>query len=103
MKYLEHVYWFYIVSQVETWELHIWKPMYIVLIIGIVYGVCWIVIKSVQQCNYFLFSMNLLLVGVNFRLLRTKIAIDLLFPCKQIIWPRFLRMQLTLLVTGKNE
>jgi hypothetical protein len=42
----------------------------ILLIIGIVYGVC---------------------------------RIDLLFPCKQIIWPRFLRMQLTLLVTGKNE
>jgi hypothetical protein len=38
-----------------------------------------------------------------FRLLRTKITIDLLFPCKQIIWPRFYRMQLTLLVTGKNE
>jgi hypothetical protein len=34
-----------------------------------------------------------------FRLLRTKITIDLLFPCKQII----LCMQLTLLVTGKNE
>jgi hypothetical protein len=31
------------------------------------------------------------------------IGIALLFPCKQIIWPRFLRMQLTLLVTGKNE
>ena len=38
-----------------------------------------------------------------FRLLRTKITIDFLFPCKQIILPRFLRMQLTLLVTGKNE
>ena len=33
----------------------------IVLIIGIVYGVCQIVIKSVQQCTYFLFSVNLLL------------------------------------------
>jgi hypothetical protein len=27
----------------------------ILLIIGIVYGVCQIVIKSVQQCTYFLF------------------------------------------------
>ena len=27
----------------------------ILLIIGIVYGVCRIVIKSVQQCTYFLF------------------------------------------------
>jgi hypothetical protein len=38
----------------------------ILLIIGIVYGVCRIVIKSIQQCTYFLFSMNLLLVGVNY-------------------------------------
>ena len=37
----------------------------ILLIIDIVYGVCRIVIKSVQQCTYFLFSVNLLLVGVN--------------------------------------
>ena len=39
----------------------------ILLIIGIVYGVCRIVIKSIQQCTYFLFSVNLLLVGVNYR------------------------------------
>jgi hypothetical protein len=38
----------------------------ILLIIGIAYGVCQIVIKSVQQCTYFLFSVNLLLVGVNY-------------------------------------
>ena len=38
----------------------------ILLIIGIVYGVCRIVIKSVQQGTYFLFSVNLLLVGVNY-------------------------------------
>jgi hypothetical protein len=31
----------------------------ILLIIGIVYEVCRIVIKSVQQCIYFLFSVNL--------------------------------------------
>ena len=38
------------------------------LIIGVVYGVCRIVIKSVQQCcTYFLFSVNLLLVSVNYR------------------------------------
>jgi hypothetical protein len=38
----------------------------ILLVIGIVYKVCRIVIKSVQQCTYFLFSVNLLLVGVNY-------------------------------------
>ena len=38
----------------------------ILLIIGIVYGVSRIVIKSIQQCTYFLFSVNLLLVGVNY-------------------------------------
>jgi hypothetical protein len=38
----------------------------ILLIIGIVYGVCRIVIKSIQQCTYFLFSVNLLLIGVNY-------------------------------------
>jgi hypothetical protein len=35
----------------------------ILLMIGIVYGACRIVIKSVQQCTYFLFSVNLFLVG----------------------------------------
>ena len=39
----------------------------ILLIIGIVYGICRIVIKSVQQCTYFLFSVNLLLVCINKR------------------------------------
>jgi hypothetical protein len=39
----------------------------ILFIICIFYGVCRIVIKSVQQCTYFLFSVNLLLVGVNLR------------------------------------
>jgi hypothetical protein len=38
----------------------------ILLIIDIVYGVCQTVIKSIQQCTYFLFSVNLLLVGVNY-------------------------------------
>ena len=38
----------------------------ILLIIGIAYGDCRIVIKSVQQCTSFLFSVNLLLVGVNY-------------------------------------
>jgi hypothetical protein len=61
----------------------------ILLIIGIVYGVCRIVIKSIQQCTYFLFSVNLLLVGVNYG--------------QRTMRPRFLRMQLTLLVTGKKE
>jgi hypothetical protein len=36
------------------------------LIIGIVDGVCRIVIKSIQQCTYFLFSLNLLLVCINY-------------------------------------
>ena len=39
----------------------------ILLIIGIVYGVCQIVIKSVQQRTYFLFSVNLLLVCIGYR------------------------------------
>ena len=38
----------------------------ILLIIGIAYGVCRVVIKSVQQCTYFLFSVDLLLVGFNY-------------------------------------
>ena len=38
----------------------------ILLIIGIVYRVCRIVNKSVQQCTYFLFYVNLLLVSVNY-------------------------------------
>ena len=38
----------------------------ILLNIGIAYRACRIVIKSVQQCTYFLFSVNLLLVGVNY-------------------------------------
>jgi hypothetical protein len=45
----------------------------ILLIIDIVYGVCRIVIKSVQQCTYFLFIVNLLLVGVNYGQRTTKI------------------------------
>jgi hypothetical protein len=38
----------------------------ILLIIGIVYGVCRIVIESVQQCTYFLFTVNLFIIGVNY-------------------------------------
>jgi hypothetical protein len=38
----------------------------ILLIIDIVYGVCRIVIKSVQKCRYFLYFVNLLLVSVNY-------------------------------------
>ena len=33
----------------------------ILLIIDIVYGICRIIIKSVQQCTYFLFFVNLLI------------------------------------------
>jgi hypothetical protein len=38
----------------------------ILLLIDIVYGVWRLVIKSVQQCTYFLFFVNLILVGVNY-------------------------------------
>jgi hypothetical protein len=38
----------------------------ILSIIGIVYRVCRIIIKSEQQCTYFLFSVNLLLAGINY-------------------------------------
>ena len=48
----------------------------ILLIIGIVYGVCRIVIKSVQQCTHFLFSVNLLLVGVNYGQKTCKFAVN---------------------------
>ena len=48
----------------------------ILLIIGIVYGVCRIVIKSVQQCTHFLFSVNLLLVGVNYGQTTCKFAVN---------------------------
>ena len=42
------------------------KVQLLLLIIGIVYGVCRIVIKSVKQCTYFLISVNQLFVGVNY-------------------------------------
>ena len=48
----------------------------ILLIIGIVYGVCRIVIKSVQQCTYFLFSVKLLLVSVNYEQRICKFAVN---------------------------
>jgi hypothetical protein len=48
----------------------------ILLFIDIVYGVCRIVIKSVQQCTYFLFFVNLLLVGVNYGLEPCKFAVN---------------------------
>jgi hypothetical protein len=47
----------------------------ILLIIGIVYRVCRIVIKSVQQCTYFLFSVNLLLAVPEMRVLIGSIKI----------------------------
>jgi hypothetical protein len=46
----------------------------ILLIIGIAYGVCRIVIISVQQCTYFLFFVNLLSVGVNYQLIEPLFA-----------------------------
>ena len=56
----------------------------ILLIIDIVYGVCRIIIKSVQQCIYFLFFVNLLLVSVNYgqslQLISDKIQIIRFYP-----------------------
>jgi hypothetical protein len=46
----------------------------ILLIIGIVYGVCRIVIKSVQQCTYFLFSIFLLQIFVGQNILKEALA-----------------------------
>jgi hypothetical protein len=57
----------------------------ILLIIGIVYGVCRIVIKSVQQCTYFLFSMNLLLVGANYGQRKNHASLQLISDKIQII------------------
>jgi hypothetical protein len=37
----------------------------ILLIIDIVYGVCRVIIKSVQQCRYSFIIFNLHLVGIN--------------------------------------
>jgi hypothetical protein len=48
----------------------------ILLIICIAYVVCRIVIKSVQQCTCFLFSLNLLLVGVNYGQRTMQIAVN---------------------------
>jgi hypothetical protein len=42
------------------------RVLNVLLIIGIVYGVCLIAIILIQQCTYFLFSVNLLLVGINY-------------------------------------
>jgi hypothetical protein len=48
----------------------------ILLIIAIVFGACRIVIESVQQCTYFLFSVNLLLVGVIYEKEPCKFAVN---------------------------
>jgi hypothetical protein len=48
----------------------------ILLIICIAYVVCRIVIKSVQQCTCFLFSVNLVLVGVNYGQRTMQIAVN---------------------------
>ena len=48
----------------------------ILLTIAIVYGACRIVIESVQQCTYFLFSVNLLLVGVIYEKEPCKFAVN---------------------------
>jgi hypothetical protein len=69
----------------------------ILLIIGIVYGVCRIVIKSVQQCTYFLFSVNLLLVGVNYGQRTMQVCSDKI----QII--RFYLSLIRLVAYGESE
>ena len=72
----------------------------ILLIIGIVYGVCRIVIKSVQQCTYFLFSVNLLLVGINYRQ-RTMQVLQLISDKIQII--RFYLSLVRSVAYGESE
>ena len=72
----------------------------ILLIIGIVYGVCRIVIKSIQQCTYFLFSVNLLLVGVN---LRTKYHASLQLISEKIQIIRFYLSLVRSVAYGESE
>jgi hypothetical protein len=72
----------------------------ILLIIGIVYRVCQIVIKSVQQCTYFLFSVNLLLVGIN---LRTKNHASLQLICDKIQIIRFYLSLVRSVAYGESE
>ena len=72
----------------------------ILLIIGIVYGVCRMVIKSVQQSTYFLFSVNLLLVGVN---LRTKNYANLQLISDKIQIIRFYLSLVRSVAYGESE
>ena len=74
----------------------------ILLIIGIVYGACRIVIKSVQQCAYFLFSVNLLLVGVNYgQILKNHASLQLISDKIQII--RFYLWLVRSVAYGESE
>jgi hypothetical protein len=47
-------------------RLVFWDRLKMDAILLIIDRVCRIVIKSVQQCRYFLFFVNLLLIGVNY-------------------------------------
>jgi hypothetical protein len=75
----------------------------ILLIIGIVYGGCRIVIKSVQQCTYFLFSVNLLLVGVNYRQRTMEFNEQNMFFCCYEIIPILVKEALATILTKKNH
>ena len=60
----------------------------ILLIIGIVYGVCRIVIKSEQQCTYFLISDRIQIICFYLSLVRSVAYGESevkLFACKEII------------------
>ena len=72
----------------------------ILLIIDIIYGVCRIVTKSVQQCTYFLFFVNLFLVGVNYGQ-RTMHVLQLISDKIQII--RFYLSLVRSVACGKSE
>ena len=72
----------------------------ILLIIGIVYGVCQIVIKSEQQCTYFLFSVNLLLVSVKLQT-NNHASLQLISDKIQII--RFYLSLVRSVAYGKSE
>jgi hypothetical protein len=57
----------------------------ILFIIGIAYEVCGIVIESVQQCTYFLCSVNLLLVGVNYEQRTMQVCSEIFLPSYKIL------------------
>ena len=75
----------------------------VLLIIGIAFGVCRIVIKSVQQCTYFLFSVNLLLVGVSLITTKTHANLQLISDNIQITCIRFYLSRVRSVAYGESE